>query len=58
VLNYLVRGRSVQSIAEATILSVNTVKSHTHHIHQKLAVHTREELIILVEQMSQSKRPD
>lgn len=49
VLNLLVRGRSVQSIAEAIMLSQNTVKTHVFHIYQKLDVHTREDLILLIE---------
>lgn len=49
VLSYLLRGRSLRSIASETFLSYNTVKTHVSHIYQKLSVHTREELIGLFE---------
>ncbi len=49
ILNLLVRGRSVQTIAATTFLSQNTIKTHVNHIYQKLDVHTREELIQTVE---------
>lgn len=49
ILNYLVRGRSIQSIAHEMVLSQNTVKTHVNHIYQKCNVHGREELIMLVE---------
>ena len=45
----LVRGRSIQSIAEDVMLSQNTVKTHVSHIYQKCETHSREELIRLIE---------
>lgn len=51
VLTYLVRGRSIQSIAEAITLSQNTVKTHARHIYEKFDAHTREELIAAVERI-------
>jgi DNA-binding CsgD family transcriptional regulator len=55
ILNYVVRGRSTQSIATATHLSQNTVKTHVHHLHQKLNAHSREEIIVLVESLNQTR---
>jgi DNA-binding CsgD family transcriptional regulator len=49
ILEYLVRGRSLETIATEIGLSRNTIKTHTEHIYHKLGVHTREELIIRVE---------
>lgn len=52
VLLYLARRRVIRSIALDMHLSVNTVKSHILHIHQKLDVHSREELFDLIEKYS------
>jgi DNA-binding NarL/FixJ family response regulator len=49
ILEYLVRGRNLETIAAEINLSRNTVKTHTEHIYHKLGVHTREELIIRLE---------
>ena len=49
VLGYLVRGWNLQMIAEEEHLTRNTVKTHVTHIYQKLGVHTREELVLVVE---------
>ncbi|MDR1014835.1 MAG: helix-turn-helix transcriptional regulator [Coriobacteriales bacterium] len=51
VLAYLVRGRSIQSIADEVTLSPNTVKTHARHIYEKLDAHTREELVAAVEKV-------
>lgn len=48
ILRYLVRGRSVQSIAEEIFVSENTIKTHMRHLYQKLDVHNREELMRLL----------
>lgn len=45
ILDYLLRGRSLRSIATETYLSYNTVKTHVSHIYRKANVHTRDELI-------------
>lgn len=54
ILNLLVRGRSLKSIAEDCFLSYNTVKTHVRHIYQKIGVHSREELIILFENTTET----
>lgn len=49
VLEHLLRGRTLPAIASEAHLSYNTVKTHVSHIYQKAAVHTRDELIDLLE---------
>lgn len=49
VLEYLLMGRTLQSIANETFLSYNTVKTHVSHIYQKAGVHSRDELIDLLD---------
>lgn len=49
VLVQLLRGKSVSAIAADFFLSKNTVRSHVAHIYQKMDVHTRDELIELVD---------
>ena len=56
VLGYLVRGWSLQMIAEEEHLTRNTVKTHVTHIYQKLGVHTREEMALLVERLDACDR--
>lgn len=52
VLGHLLRGKSVSAIATDIFLSKNTVRTHVAHIYQKTDVHTRDELVELVEQRS------
>lgn len=49
ILGYLVRGRSQPFIQEALYLSKSTVSTHVKHIYKKLDVHSKQELIDLVE---------
>lgn len=51
MLQYILRGRSVPAIASETYLSRNTVKTHIVHIYQKLDVHSRDELILFIENL-------
>ena len=46
----LARGRSAQYIADTFVVSKETARTHIRHIYQKLAVHSREELMDLVEE--------
>ena len=50
VLKLIARGRSTPRIQDELHLSSNTVNTHTSHIYQKLGVHSRQELLDLVEQ--------
>ncbi len=49
VLALLARGRTQPYIREALLLSKNTVSTHVQHIYAKLGVHSKQELIDLVE---------
>ena len=50
VLVALARGRSAQYIADTFVVSKETARTHIRHIYQKLAVHSREELMDLGEE--------
>lgn len=49
VLHYLARGRSAKYIAEQLYISPETVRTHSKRIYTKTGVHTREELLSLIE---------
>ena len=49
ILELLVRGRSKAHIAEAFLISENTVRGHVKHIYAKLGVHGKQELLDKVE---------
>lgn len=49
ILCYLARGRNARHIAEELIISEHTVKSHIYRIYRKMDVHSRQDLIDLVE---------
>lgn len=50
VLKLLAKGRSLQSIADALGVAYSTVKTHTDRIYSKTNVHSRQELIELLEE--------
>lgn len=52
ILEMLVRGRSKAYIAEAYLISENTVRGHVKHIYTKLDVHGKQELLDKVEAAS------
>lgn len=47
VLRLLMRGYSTQAIADSLFISINTVKSHISHIHRKMGVNSKQEIIEL-----------
>ena len=49
VMELAARGYSAPAIASSLMISENTVKVHMRHIYEKLGVHTKQELIKLVE---------
>ncbi len=55
VLVQLVRGRSLQAIADSLSVAYSTVKTHTDHIYAKTGVHSRQELMALLEQVEQKR---
>ena len=49
ILVYLARGRTKAYIADALFVTETTVRSHVRNIYSKLDVHTRQELLDLLE---------
>jgi len=49
VMVLLAKGRSMKHIEDELVISYHTAKSHANHIYRKLGVHSREELIDMVE---------
>ena len=49
VLELFAAGRSAAFIAELQFVTINTVRSHIKHIYSKCDVHSRQELITLIE---------
>ena len=54
VFDLLVRGRSIDYIAQNLTISFNTAKSHIRHIYVKTDVHSRQELIDLIDRERQA----
>lgn len=54
VLSLIARGRSTPRIQEELHVSANTVNTHTSHIYQKLGIHSRQELLDLVDKTTPS----
>ena len=50
VFTLLAQGRSRVFIQEELSLSDSTIKAHTSHVYQKLGVHSKQELISLVQE--------
>lgn len=50
VLFLLAKGRTIAFIADDLGVSFNTAKSHIRHVYVKIGVHTKSELLDLVEQ--------
>ena len=55
MLALLAQGKSVPRIEQELCISNGTAKSHVRHIYAKLNVHSRDELIQLVEVGSESE---
>lgn len=51
VLVHLARGRNAQYIAEHLNITLATAKSHIYNIYIKLGVHTRQELLDVLDSM-------
>jgi DNA-binding CsgD family transcriptional regulator len=49
VLTLFIHGRSAKYISQLLVISEFTVKTHLHNIYQKVGVHTRQELLTLLE---------
>ncbi len=55
VVVYTYRGYSARKIAETLLVSESTVKAHLAHSYRKLGIHSKQELIALIEQFSQQQ---
>lgn len=49
VMRYLAMGRGSEYIAEELSVSLNTARTHTHNVYVKLGIHSRQELIDLMD---------
>lgn len=54
VLELLARGYSTPTIAETLYISENTVKVHTRNLYRKLDIHSKQELITIVEGLAKN----
>ena len=54
IVELLVKGRDRQTIAEKLFISEGTVKVHTRNIYQKMGIHSKQDLIDLVEATEKS----
>ena len=52
VLAAFARGRNVAYLAERLCLSENTIRSHSKSLYTKLGIHSKQELLDLVEEIS------
>lgn len=52
VFNMLLKGRNAQFIADDFVISYSTAKAHIHNIYTKLGVHSQQELISMVENVT------
>ncbi len=55
ILVHLGQGRTARAVSEKLVVSENTVKYHIKSIYQKLDVHSRDEVIDLIEQSEQGE---
>ena len=56
VIEEFAAGRSARAIAERFTLSEHTVKTHLRHAYAKMDVHSRQELLDLIEETSAAKK--
>lgn len=49
ILFYLAKGRNAKYIAEKFFVAERTIKTHTYHIYQKMGIHSRQELINIID---------
>ncbi|MEE0594854.1 MAG: helix-turn-helix transcriptional regulator, partial [Eggerthella lenta] len=54
ILGYLARGRSARFIAETLIISENTVWAHIKRVYAKTGVHSKQELMSVVERQGRN----
>ena len=52
ILSLLTQGRGAPYIAEVEFIALNTVKTHIKHLYAKIGIHNREELLDLIQEIS------
>ena len=57
VMMLTAKGRSANRIADDLGVTLATVNSHVHHIYQKLGVHSRQEMLDLIEDEQLAEQP-
>ena len=55
ILGYLARGRTAKFIAEELVISENTAWAHIKRVYAKTGVHSKQELMSVVEQQGRSR---
>ena len=58
ILQYYVNGHEITAIPKLAYVSINTVRKHNKNIYKKLAVGTKEELLLYVDLLRRSNRLD
>lgn len=53
VLCLIIQKKSLRAMAEEMCLSVNTVKTHVAHVYQKIGVHSRDQIILRIERLTE-----
>lgn len=56
ILQYYLRGHEITEIPELAFVSINTVRKHNKSIYRKLAVGTKEELLLYIDLLRRSNR--
>jgi DNA-binding NarL/FixJ family response regulator len=56
ILQYYIEGHEITAIPKLAYISINTVRKHNKNIYRKLAVGTKEELLLYVDLLRRSNR--
>lgn len=55
VLCLIAKGRTARFIADELVISYNTARSHVRHVYEKLDIHSKQEIISLIESIRQEE---
>lgn len=58
VVELIIRGHSIARIADRLFVSENTIRTHSKRAYVKLGIHKRQDLLILLEELSPSDLPN
>ena len=56
ILKYYINGREIAEIPGLAFISIHTVRKHNKNIYRKLAVSTKEELLLYIDLLRRSNR--